>query len=234
VAAIGDLHVHDKVSGGTMRSIFASVSQKADVLALCGDLTTLGLVPQAEQLASELSACSIPIVAVLGNHDHENNQSEEIKRVLSAAGVHFLGDETFVHEHVGFAGVKGFCGGFNRFMLTSFGEEGIKRFVNEAVQESLKLENSLRTLSTEKTIVLLHYSPIVDTLKGEPLEIYPFLGSSRLAEAIDPFDVTAVFHGHAHHGTYEGRTNKGVPVYNTCMDLLRARNPEQPYAFVEV
>jgi Icc-related predicted phosphoesterase len=135
---------------------------------------------------------------------------------------------------VGFAGVKGFGGGFNRYMLTSFGEEGIKRFVAEAIQEALKLENALRTLMTEKTVVVLHYSPVTGTLHGEPLEIYPFLGSSRLAEAIDPFDVSAIFHGHAHHGTYEGRTNKGVPVYNTCLDLMRARDPSQPYVLIEM
>src|SRR5262249_6814867 len=109
-----------------------------------------------------------------------------------------------------------------------------KKFVAEAIQESLKLENSLRTLQTEKVAVVLHYSPITGTLKGEPLEIFPFLGSSRLAEAIDPYAVDVVFHGHAHHGTYEGKSNKGIPVYNTCLDLVRSINPERPYALIDL
>ena len=234
IAAVGDLHVHDKPVDSVLRSLFTDISQHADVLALCGDLTTLGLPLQAQHLASELSACSIPVVAVLGNHDHESGQADEVKRVLKEAKVHILGDETYIHGDVGFAGIKGFCGGFGRHMLTSFGEEAIKRFVGEAIQESLKLENALRALQTEKVAVVLHYAPIVGTLQGEPLEIFPFLGASRLAEAIDPYDVDVVFHGHAHHGTYEGKTNKGIPVYNTCLELLRIHNPEHPYALVEL
>jgi Icc-related predicted phosphoesterase len=233
VAAVGDLHVHDN-HDGLLRSLFAEICKKADVLALCGDLTRLGLPSQAEALAQELSVCTIPVVGVLGNHDYESNQADAVKKILKDGKVHLLGEESYVYRDVGFAGVKGFGGGFNRYMLTSFGEEGIKRFVAEAIQEALKLENALRTLMTEKTVVVLHYSPVTGTLHGEPLEIYPFLGSSRLAEAIDPFDVSAIFHGHAHHGTYEGRTNKGVPVYNTCLDLMRARDPSQPYVLIEM
>src|SRR5262249_50117129 len=148
--------------------------------------------------------------------------------------VHFLGEETFVFRDVGFAGVKGFAGGYGRHMLTSFGEETIKKFVGEALQESLKLENALQQLTTEKTVVVLHYSPVVGTIQGECVEIYPFLGSSRLAESIDAFEVSAVFHGHAHHGTPEGRTNKGIPVYNACWELMRNQRPERPYVLVEM
>jgi Icc-related predicted phosphoesterase len=234
IAAVGDLHVHDKPSDGMLRSLFSDISANADVLALCGDLTTLGLPSEAETLAAELTACRIPVVAVLGNHDHESGQAEEVKKILKGANVQLLGDSTFVHGDVGFAGIKGFCGGFGRHMLTSFGEEAIKRFVGEAIQEALKLENALRTLQTEKVAVVLHYSPIAATLQGEPLEIFPFLGASRLAEAIDPYDVDVVFHGHAHHGTYEGKTNKGIPVYNTCLELVRSIHPEHPYALIEL
>jgi len=234
VAAVGDLHVHDQPNNGDLRTVFNHISQNADILALCGDLTTLGHPSEAENLAAELSSVAVPIVAVLGNHDHEGGYSEEIKKILKSVKVHFLGEETYTHRDIGFAGVKGFCGGFGRHMLTSFGEDAIKKFVGEALQESLKLENALRTLSTEKTVVVLHYSPIAGTLQGEPLEIFPFLGSSRLAEAIDSFDVSVVFHGHAHHGTYEGKTHKGVPVYNACLELVRNRNPEQPYALIEM
>jgi Icc-related predicted phosphoesterase len=234
VAAIGDLHVHDKPVDSSFRVLLSGISQHADVLALCGDLTTLGLAVEAQNLATELRHCTIPIIAVLGNHDHESGQAEEIKKILRDANVQFLGEETFTHRDVGFAGVKGFCGGFGRHMLTSFGEEAIKKFVGEAVQESLRLENALQRLSTDRTVVVLHYAPITATLQGECPEIFPFLGSSRLAETIDSFDVSAVFHGHAHHGTFEGRTNKGVPVYNTCLELIRARNPDQPYVMVEI
>src|SRR5262249_12114202 len=154
----------------------ANVCRNADVLALCGDLTTLGLPAEAQNLAAELSLCTIPIIAVLGNHDHASGQAEEIKTILRNANVHVLGEETFTFKDVGFAGVKGFCGGFGRHMLTSFGEEAIKKFVAEALQESLTLENALQRLSTEKTVVLLHYSPIIATLQGESPEIFPFLG----------------------------------------------------------
>jgi Icc-related predicted phosphoesterase len=234
VAALGDLHMHDRPADATLRTLFGDISSHADVLALCGDLTTLGLPSEAENVALELSACSIPVVAVLGNHDHESGQVDEVKKILKSAKVHLLGDETFIYQHVGFAGVKGFGGGFHRYMLTSFGEDAIKRFVAEAIHESLKLENALTTLNTEKTVVVLHYSPIPGTLRGEPVELYSFLGSSRLAEAIDQFDVSVVFHGHAHHGTFEGKTNRGVPVYNACLELVRSKDPARPYVLVEL
>jgi uncharacterized protein len=233
IAAVGDLHVHEKPQN-LYRGFFADVSKNADVLVLCGDLTGIGLPVEAENLAMDLGACTIPIVAVLGNHDHQTGHVDEVKKILKAAKVHFLDDEPLEIGNVGFAGVKGFAGGFNRYMLTSFGEDAIKSFVNESINESLKLEHALRTLNTDKVVVALHYSPIVQTLHGEPPEIFPFLGSSRLAETIDLFDVSMVFHGHAHHGTYEGRTNRGVPVYNVAYELMRRMNSDQPYALLEV
>ncbi len=231
VAAVGDIHVNEQ---GVYRSLFADIAKRADILALCGDLTNLGSVEQAQYLASDLSSCPIPVIGVLGNHDHQSGHADEVSRILRAAKMVLLDDEPFVYRGVGFAGVKGFCGGFNRHMLTSFGESAIKGFVNESVNESLRLENSLRTLNTERTVVVLHYAPIPGTLQGEPAEIFPFLGSSRLAETIDLFDVSAVFHGHAHHGTYEGHTNKGVPVYNCCYELMYKIDPERPFALLEL
>jgi Icc-related predicted phosphoesterase len=233
VAAVGDLHVHE-APASAYRQLFTQISSKADVLVLCGDLTNIGTVAEAEALAADLSACTIPVVGVLGNHDHQSGHGDEVRKILRAAKMIVLDDDTFEYEGVGFAGVKGFAGGFNKHMLTSFGEEPIKTFVNEAVKESLKLENAIRTLGTERVVVALHYSPIAQTLEGEPPEIYPFLGCSRLAETIDLFDVDMVFHGHAHHGSHEGKTHKGVPVFNCCFELMQKRNAEQPFALVEV
>jgi Icc-related predicted phosphoesterase len=234
VAAVGDLHIH-KNSTDSLQALFEKVSQAADVLALCGDLTHLGLPQEAKKLANDLRACRIPVVAVLGNHDYQSGQQEDVKRVLRAAKVVLLEEsETFKLKDVGFAGAKGFGGGFDNHMLTPFGEDSIKHFVTEAVNESLRLEVGLNSLRTEKIVVVLHYSPIAGTVIGEPPEIFPFLGSSRLAETIDHFDVNAVFHGHAHQGTHEGKTMKGTPVYNCCMQLMERKNPDQPYALVEV
>jgi Icc-related predicted phosphoesterase len=215
--------------------VFDKVSQNADVLALCGDLTQLGLPAEARKLANDLRTCRVPVVAVLGNHDHQSGHAEEVKKILRSAKVTILEEtETFEIKGVGFAGAKGFGGGFGKHMLTPFGEDSIKHFVSEAVNESLRLEVALNSLRTEKVVVVLHYSPIAATVVGEPPEIYPFLGSSRLAETIDHFDVNVVFHGHAHHGTHEGKTMKGTPVYNCCMQILQKIAPEQPYALVEI
>jgi len=234
VAAIGDLHVH-QTSTENLQGLFDRISQNADVLALCGDLTNLGLPLEAERLANDLRSCRIPVVAVLGNHDYQSGRADELKQILRSGKVVVLEEtETFEIKGVGFAGAKGFCGGFDKHMLAPFGEEPIKHFVNEAVSESLKLEVGLNSLRTDKIVVVLHYAPIPGTVVGEPPEIYPFLGSSRLAETIDHFDVNVVFHGHAHHGCYAGKTVKGIPVYNCCMQLLQKINPEQPYALIEV
>jgi uncharacterized protein len=241
VAALADLHVH-KVHHGQYRALFAELSEKADVVALCGDLTNLGLPEEADNLAADLAALRIPAVAVLGNHDHQTGHGAEVKRVLERANVTFLEDESYEISGVGFAGVKGFGGGFGSHMLSSFGEDATKHFVTEALKECLQLENALRNLSTLRNVVVLHYAPIAETVNGEPPEIFPFLGCSRLAETIDRFStVAAVFHGHAHHGTPEGRTGRGTPVYNVSVELLRngaARGdvaaPRVPYIIIEV
>jgi Icc-related predicted phosphoesterase len=233
LAAIGDLHVTE-ASEHRYRDMFAEISQVADVLALCGDLTNFGKTREAEILAEDLRECTIPTVAVLGNHDYECGQPEEVTRILHAAGVTVLGEQAVVIKEVGFAGVKGFLGGFGRGELGAFGEAPIKAFVDAALDEARKLENALRSLKTERSVAVLHYSPVADTLAGEPLEIYPFLGCSRLADAIDRFDhVAAVVHGHAHRGACTGATPRGVPVYN-CAQMVVEAAEGRPYALIDV
>ena len=233
VAAIGDLHVGEDHTH-PYRELFAQISSEADVLALCGDLTNFGKTKEAENLAEDLMACTIPVVGVLGNHDYECGQPDEVAKILHQAGVQLLDGEAYEIGGVGFAGAKGFIGGFGRHMLTPFGEGPIKDFVQASVEENLKLESSLRMLRTERTVVVLHYSPVVETVQGEPPEIFPFLGSARLGETIDRFDgVKVVFHGHAHRGCLTGRTARGVPVYNVARPLL-ARQTEREYTIVEI
>ncbi|MFN3943547.1 MAG: metallophosphoesterase [Allosphingosinicella sp.] len=233
VAAIGDLHVTENMET-SFRDLFAEISGQADVLALCGDLTDFGKVSEAEILAEELRACTIPTVAVLGNHDYECGCPEEVSRILQQAGVRMLGEHAVVVEGVGFAGVKGFIGGFGRGELGAFGEQAIKTFVDESREEARRLENALRTLRTERAVAVLHYSPVEDTVEGEPLQIYPFMGSSRLANAIDRFDnVKAAVHGHAHRGRYQGKTARGIPVYN-CARFVTQAELGRPYALLEI
>ena len=233
VAAIGDLHVTEG-SERRYRDMFAEISEKADALALCGDLTNFGRIAEAESLAEDLEACTIPIVAVLGNHDYESGLADEVALILEQAGARMLGEQAVVIEGVGFAGTKGFIGGFGRGELGAFGEQAIKTFVDEALAEARILENALRSLRTERSVAVLHYAPIVGTVEGEPLEIYPFLGCSRLADAVDRFDnVKAVVHGHAHRGAYSGRTPRGVPVFN-CAKFVVEPVFGRPYALLEI
>jgi Icc-related predicted phosphoesterase len=225
IAAMGDLHVkeHGTVS---YKDLFTEISQTADILVLTGDLTDLGKIKEAEILAADLRACSIPIVGVLGNHDYECGCVEEVSHILKDAGIHLLEGQAVEIKGVGFAG------GFGRHMLGSFGEPAIKAMVAESVEETMRLENALRQVRSERAMVVLHYAPIPDTVVGEPQEIYPFLGSSRLAETIDRFPVKAVVHGHAHRGTYEGRTPGGAPVYNVASHITKPTG--RPYALLEL
>jgi Icc-related predicted phosphoesterase len=234
IAALSDIH-YSKSSQGSLQSLFNQIADSADVMLLCGDLTDYGLAEEARILAKDLAPAKIPVVAVLGNHDFESDQTTEIVKILSDVGVHMLDGDTWEYRGVGFAGVRGFCGGFGRGALGPWGEKIIKDFVHEAVQEALKLESALARLSTNHRIVLMHYAPIRATVEGEPLEIFPFLGSSRLEEPLTRFDVTAVFHGHAHKGAPEGKTQTGIPVYNVSYAVLKAQYPDQPpYRLFEV
>ena len=229
IAAVGDIHLGRAAYGPPVQSLFAEVPELADVLALCGDLTDRGDPEEARPLARTLAGVGVPVVAVLGNHDYESGKALELGRILSEAGVHVLdgGDAVEIHG-VGFAGVKGFAGGFGRRALGPWGEETIKLFVREAVEEALKLETSLSKLRTDRRVALLHYSPIAGTVEGEPREIYPYLGSSRLEEPLIRYPVDVVFHGHAHHGALEGQTVGGVKVYNVSLALLQHSFPNQP------
>jgi Icc-related predicted phosphoesterase len=236
VAAVADLHVRaDDVE--RVRRMFATVKDEADVLVLAGDLTDHGRPGETEALVRGLHHVGVPVVAVLGNHDHEAGNERDMLRILGSYGIHILDRRrpTTTIAGVGFAGVKGFGGGFGRRTLEPWGEEATKAFVQEAVTESLKLESALARLRTPQRVAVLHYAPIEATVEGEPREIFPFLGSSRLEEPINRYRAAAVFHGHAHRGSPEGVTSAGIPVYNVAMPLLRRAVSEQlPLKIVEV
>ena len=229
------MHLGRAGYGPPLQSMLAPVPEHADILALCGDLTDRGEPEETRQLARALASVGVPVVAVLGNHDYESGNVEEVRRILCEAGVHLLDGDAVELMGVGFAGVKGFCGGFGRRALGPWGEEIIKLFVREALDEALKLETALSKLRTERRVAMLHYSPVVSTVEGEPLEIYPYLGSSRLEEPLTRYPVDVVLHGHAHHGAPEGRTMGNVPVYNVSMSLLqRTMNGGPPFRIIEL
>jgi Icc-related predicted phosphoesterase len=227
IAAVSDIH-YTKSSAGSLQPLFAQIAESADVLLICGDLTDYGYAEEAEILAKDLAAAKLPIIAVLGNHDYEAGQPDEVKRILVEAGVTMLDGDTVEIKGVGFAGVKGFAGGFGRGTLGFWGEPAIKHFVQESIDEALKLESALARLRTEPRIAVLHYAPIQATVEGEPAEIFPWLGSSRLEEPFARYPVDAIFHGHAHNGAPEGQTLGGIPVYNVSLSLLQKSYPDQP------
>jgi Icc-related predicted phosphoesterase len=234
VAAVGDLHCRED-SHGRFRQLVKQVNAVADVLLLCGDLTDRGTVAEARVLAEELSQLRIACAAVLGNHDYEANAAKEIVAELGKVGVHCLDGDHYIFDKVlGVAGVKGFGGGIGKSSLQAFGEASTKAFVQEGVNESLKLEAALSQLDTPHRVVIMHYAPIEGTLEGEAREIWPFLASSRLAAPVDQHGAEYVFHGHAHHGTLEGRTARGVPVLNVAMPLRAKLTPDQRFALVEL
>jgi Icc-related predicted phosphoesterase len=235
IAALGDLHYGKHAVQGSLQPLFAQITDTADILVLCGDLTDYGHADEARALAREItSAVKIPCVGVLGNHDCESGQQVEISRILTDAGVAILDGDSAEFHGVGFAGVKGFCGGFGRRALGPWGEAIIKHFVREAVDEALKLESALARLRTTRLVTVLHYSPIQGTVEGEPREIFPFLGCSRLEEPIGRFPVSVVFHGHAHHGQAEGATTGNVPVFNVSAGLMRELFPDRPFRLVDI
>lgn len=228
LAAVGDLHC-TRSSQGKLQALFQQVIQSgAEVLLLCGDLVDYGQLDEAQVLAKELAPIKIPMLGVMGNHEYESGQQQEVRRILNDAGVNLLDGDAEEVLGIGFVGAKGFGGGFGEQALQPWGEESIKAFVQESLRETLKLESALAKLRTEQRIALLHYAPIRATVFGEPPEIYPFLGSSRLEEPLNRYPVTAVFHGHAHRGSPEGRTQKNVPVYNVAMKLLAQAYPDRP------
>src|SRR5215831_19459674 len=233
VAATADIHftpqAYDRI-----REPLSRVREEADILVIAGDLTNYGKIDEMHSLLNALVRLRLPIVAVLGNHDYESGQEQELIKMLIAEGIKVLDGSSYEREGVGFAGTKGFVGGFGRGVLTSFGEKEIKAFVQASIDETMKLERALAMLRTPKIVIVTHYSPVVDTVRGEPTEIWPYLGSSRLAEVIDRHKATIAVHGHAHHGQLEGRTIGGVPVHNVALSLLMSQQPARPYRLLEI
>jgi Icc-related predicted phosphoesterase len=234
IAAVADLHC-TRTSQGAFQPLFAQANAAADILVLAGDLTDHGMPEECQVLIGEMSVVRIPVVAVLGNHDHHHGAQGEIARMLTAAGAIVLDGDECELLGIGFAGVKGFGGGFGREMLEAWGEDAIKKFVYEAVEEALKLEKALARLRTPQRVAVLHYSPIVATVTGEPPALFPFLGSGRLEEPLNRYSVVAAVHGHAHHGSPEGRLASGGPVYNVALPVLRNVAPDgPPFRLIEV
>jgi Icc-related predicted phosphoesterase len=224
IAAVADIHFG--ASGKYPVPDFALLAEDANVLLVCGDLTDRGLPEEAQGLMKDLVRVKIPVVAVLGNHDFEAGQQQEVQRILAEGGIHVLDGDACEIDGVGFAGTKGFAGGFGRATLEPWGEPAVKAFVQAAVDETLKLESALARLRTPQIVAVLHYAPIQGTVEGEPTELFPFLGCSRLEEPLNRYSVAAVFHGHAHRGAAEGRTMGGAPVFNVSLPILRSEMPD--------
>jgi Icc-related predicted phosphoesterase len=233
IAATADLHFTPQRQA-VLRDQLEKVRDEADLLVLAGDLTNYGQPDEMTPLLNVLIRLRVPTVAVLGNHDYESGKEAELMRMLSEGGIKVLDGSAYERDGVGFAGTKGFVGGFGPAMLTPFGEREIKDFVRASVDESMKLERALSQLRTRKRIVVLHYSPISATVKGESSEIFAFLGTSRLAEVVDRLGADLILHGHAHNGTLEGRTPGGIQVCNVATTLLQGRQPSSLYRVFEV
>jgi Icc-related predicted phosphoesterase len=233
IAATADLHYAAQRST-TLKEQLAPVRDQADLLIVAGDLTNFGQPDEMEPLVNVLVRLRIPIVVVLGNHDYESGKESELMRMMSSEGIKVLDGTGYERDGVGFAGTKGFVGGFGRGVLTAFGETEIKTFVKASIDEAVKLERAMSQLRTQKRVVVLHYSPIAATVQGEAPEIYPYMGTSRLAEVVDRHGADLVVHGHAHHGTLTGKTTSGIPVHNVAITLLQAQQPSQAYKIFDV
>jgi Icc-related predicted phosphoesterase len=224
IATIADVHF-SQTTDGLLRPYWSSLHECADLFLIGGDLTTHGGADQVAALARELSYVRVPIVAVLGNHDYHSNQDKEVRKILEAAGVIVLEgtNTTFTigAESIGIAGTSGFGGGFAGACGSSFGEPEMKAFIGHTERLANSLEAALSDLKTDFRVALLHYSPVKDTITGERLEIYPFLGSYLFAEAVDRTGADLIIHGHAHHGQEKGITAGGVPVRNVALPVLR-------------
>jgi Icc-related predicted phosphoesterase len=233
IAAMSDLH-YGRTGIPPLLPLVAHVAGQADILVLCGDMTDHGLPDEARALAKELGGFKLPMVGVLGNHDYESGKVDELKTIFNESRIRILDGDAIEIRGIGFGGVKGFCGGFGRRALGPWGESAIKDFVREALDEALKLETALSKLRSERRMAILHYAPIQDTVEGEPPEIWPFLGSTRLEDPINRHAVDCVAHGHAHHGSAEGKTMSGIPVYNVSITLLQHMFPDRPpYRMIE-
>lgn len=232
VAAVADLHFGTD-SAGTLEPCLEELQQEADAFVIAGDLTRHGSADEAVVLAREIGPLSIPVVAVLGNHDYHRGEEKAITDVMAEAGVKVLEGEAAVLEldggRLGIAGHKGFGGGFVGACGSDYGEPEMKAFVRHTKAGAERLRDALEGLEADHKVVTLHYSPVEDTLRGERLEIYPFLGSYLLAEAIDAVGADLIFHGHAHAGSEKGVTPGGVPVRNVAQHVIRC--PYNVYCF---
>ena len=231
--------IHTKITDhGSLRATFEKASGEADVLLICGDLTDTGDEDEAKILGEQLDILRIPVIGVLGNHDYEKGRQKIIKQILSEHNMIILDGESTVAENVGFAGVKGFGGGFDQYMLSIFGEDMMKQYVHEVVHESLQLDRALTRLEQEHPelpkVAILHYAPIKETIEGEPEQLFPFLGSTHLVEPLIRRQVSAAFHGHAHSGKLYGSTTTKIPVYNVALPVLRKEHLDASYLLVEV
>jgi uncharacterized protein len=233
IAATADLHFVPTSHGAVLDQL-GRARDEADVLVIAGDLTNYGQPAEMETLLNSLVRLRVPTIAVLGNHDYESGKEQELMRMMAGAGIKILDGTGYERDSVGFAGTKGFVGGFGRGVLTAFGEPEIKTFVKVSIDEALKLERGLAQLRTKKRVVVLHYSPIAGTVQGEAPEIFPFLGTSRLAEVIDRHGADLVLHGHAHHGVLEGKTTAGIAVRNVAITLLQAQHPPRAYQIFDI
>lgn len=226
VAATGDLHF-GRDSAGSFQPALHSLAEEADVLLVAGDLTRLGHPHEADVLARELEDAPVPVVAVLGNHDYESGHEAEVRRVLESTGLRVLEGEGVVLEvggtRLGVAGGKGFGGGFAGAHGSDFGEPEMKAFVRHTKALAADIESALETVhesGADVVVALMHYSPVRDTLSGEPPEIYPFLGSYLLGEAVDRAGADLALHGHAHRGIEKGITPGGVHVRNVAQPVI--------------
>jgi len=230
IAAVGDIHFTEGLVGA-LRPQYERLGDEADVLLLAGDLSNMGRPSEVEALLDELSEVRLPIVAVLGNHDHQSDAVQIMTALIEDRGVHLLDGERVVlgigGRSLGIVGAKGFCGGFAPHLVNGFGERELRALIAQSVHEAKKLEAALADLSADVRVALLHYAPIPDTLGEEPRELHAFLGSSLLLQPLEAARVQAVFHAHAHLGRHEGRTPGGIPVYNVAMPVLR-----KPYCVV--
>jgi len=233
ILSIGDLHCRLD-SNNLMQKLIGELGHGFDVMLLAGDLTDNGLVEEAEVLAKQLTQYSVPILTILGNHDHEKSNAEQITEVLRGAGLIVLDGTAYELDGFGFVGTKGFCGGFDENLIQPFGEGALKTFIRTSIDEALRLENALSKLfNCHHKVVLMHYAPIKATLVGEPVELFPFLGTSWLADAVDRRGADLIVHGHAHHGSPFGRTRGNIPVHNVSR-FVQMEATGKPYCMIEL
>lgn len=235
LAAAADVHARAG-DEARVKTLFGGVEAHADALIIAGDLTDHGRADEVEALLRGLDGVGVPVFAVLGNHDHEQGDSEDVSRMLEAAGIHVLerAPASLDGGRVGIAGAKGFGGGFGERIVNGFGEDATKAFVAESVVQAEALRAGLRAIDAPTKVAVTHYAPILDTVRGEPPEIHAFLGTTRLAAAIDEGGATLAFHGHAHHGAPDGATKRGALVHNVSLPVIRAAGEARGYRVFEI